>query len=74
MDIRCRWRLVLFQKRKGIDRLAAANVTNYSLTDFDCIAKVAAETGYIKEEDIVRLIRFRNNPADESWITGGNKE
>ena len=60
--------------QKGIDRLAAANVTNYSLTDFDCIAKVAAETGYIKEEDIVRLIRFRNNPSDESWITGGNKE
>ena len=60
--------------QKGIDRLAAANVTNYSLTDFDCIAKVAAETGYIREEDIVRLIRFRNNPSDESWITGGNKE
>ena len=60
--------------QKGIDRLTAANVTNYSLTDFDCIAKVAAETGYIREEDIVRLIAFRNDPSDESWIKGGNKE
>ena len=54
--------------QKGIDRLSAAGVTNYSLTDFDCIAKVAAETGYIREEDVVRLIQFRNNPSDESWI------
>ncbi len=53
--------------QKGIDRLSAADVTNYSLTDFDCIAKVAAETGYIREEDVVRLIQFRNNPSDESW-------
>ena len=60
--------------QKGIDRLSAANVTNYSLTDFDCIAKVAAETGYIREEDVVRLIQFRNNPSDESWIKGGKEE
>ena len=59
--------------QKGIDRLSAANVTNYSLTDFDCIAKVAAETGYIREEDVVRLIQFRNNPSDESWIKGGKE-
>ena len=59
--------------QKGIDRLEAANVTNYSLTDFDCIAKVAAQTGYIREEDIVRLIAFRNDPSDESWIKGGTK-
>ena len=57
--------------QKGIDRLAAADVTNYSLTDFDCIAKVAAETGYIRPEDVARLIRFRNDPSDESWINGG---
>ncbi len=54
--------------QKGIDRLAAANVKNISLTDFDCIAEVAAEEGYIAPEDIARLIKFRNNPSDESWI------
>lgn len=57
---------------KGLERLADANVKNISLTDFDCIAKVAADKGYIKQEDIGRLIAFRNNPSDESWI-GGNK-
>ena len=56
--------------QKGIDRLAAANVRNVSLTDFDVIAEVAAEQGYIKEDDIKRLISFRNNPSDESWIGG----
>lgn len=54
--------------QKGIDRLAAANVKNVSLTNFDCIAKVAAEQGYIQKEDVERLIKFRNNPGDESWI------
>lgn len=54
--------------QKGLDRLAAANVKNISLTNFDCIAEVAAEEGYIKPEDIKRLIAFRNNPSDESWI------
>ncbi len=54
--------------QKGLDRLAAANVKNVSLTNFDVIADVAAETGYIKREDVERLIKFRNNPSDESWI------
>ena len=54
--------------KKGLDRLAAANVENHSLTDFDCIAQVAADTGYIRPEDVKRLIAFRNNPSDESWI------
>lgn len=54
--------------QKGIDRLAAAGVKNVSLTNFDCIAEVAAREGYIKSEDISRLIAFRNNPQDESWI------
>ena len=49
-------------------RLEEANVKNVSLTNFDCIAQVAADTGYIKESDIARLIAFRNNPSDESWI------
>ena len=55
--------------QKGLDRLAAANVKNISLTNFDTIAEVAAEEGYIKPEDIQRLIAFRNNPSDESWIS-----
>ena len=54
--------------KKGIERLAEANVKNISLTNFDVIAEVAAEEGYIKPEDIARLIAFRNNPSDESWI------
>ncbi len=58
--------------QKGLDRLAAADVKNVSLTNFDVIAEVAAEEGYIKPEDIKRLIAFRNNPSDESWI-GENK-
>ena len=54
--------------QKGLDRLAAADVKNVSLTNFDVIANVAAETGYIKADDVERLIKFRNNPSDESWI------
>ena len=54
--------------QKGLDRLADANVKNISLTNFDVIAEVAAQEGYIKPEDIQRLISFRNNPSDESWI------
>ncbi|MBQ4234103.1 MAG: orotate phosphoribosyltransferase [Firmicutes bacterium] len=57
--------------QKGLDRLAAADVVNHSLTNFDCIADVAAEQGYIKPEDIQRLIAFRNDPSDESWISAG---
>ena len=54
--------------QKGLDRMAAASVTNYSLTNFDTVCEVAADIGYIKPEDIERLIAFRNNPQDESWI------
>ena len=54
--------------QKGIDRLNDANVKNISLTNFDVIADVAAEEGYIKPEDVKKLIAFRNNPSDESWI------
>ena len=57
--------------KKGLERMAAANVTNHSLTDFDIIAEVAAEDGYIRSEDVTRLITFRNDPSDESWINGG---
>ena len=58
--------------QRGLERLEAANVKNVSLTDFDHIASVAAWEGYIKQEDVERLIAFRNNPSDESWI-GGSK-
>ncbi len=58
--------------QKGLDRLEAANLKNVSLTNFDVIAQVAADTGYIKPEDVARLIAFRNNPSDESWIGGKN--
>ena len=54
--------------RKGLDRLAAAEVKNVSLTNFDVIARVAAEENYIKPEDVDRLIAFRNNPSDESGM------
>ena len=54
--------------KKGLTRLAEANVINYSLTNFDVIAEVAAEEKYIRQEDVKRLIAFRNNPSDESWI------
>ncbi len=57
--------------QKGIDRLAEANVVNYSLTTFDNVIEVAAQEGYIKEEDKARLIKFRDNPTDESWIGQG---
>ncbi len=56
--------------KKGLERLAAADVKNVSLTNLDVIAEVAAEIGYIKPEDVARLIAFRNNPSDESWIGG----
>ena len=59
-----------YRMKKGLERLKEADVKNISLTDFDTIAEVAAETGYIAREDIERLIAFRNDPSDESWIGG----
>ena len=53
---------------KGLRRLEEAKVRNVSLTNFDVIADEAAKEGYIRPEDVERLIRFRNNPSDESWI------
>ena len=54
--------------QKGLDRMREANVTNYSLSNLDALVEVAAEEGYIKPEDKARLIAFRNNPSDESWM------
>ena len=56
--------------QKGLDRMAAADVKNVSLSDLDTLVEVAAEEGYIKPEDVERLIKFRNNPSDESWMKG----
>ena len=56
--------------KKGLVRLEEANVKNVSLTNFDVIAEIAAEENYIRKEDVARLIAFRNNPSDESWIGG----
>ena len=58
--------------KKGLERLAATKVRNVSLTNFDVIAQVAAEQKYIKPEDVARLLQFRNDPSDESWIGGTN--
>lgn len=54
--------------QKGLTRLAEAGVKNVSLVRFDTIAQVAAETGYIQPSDVARLLAFRDNPSDESWI------
>ncbi len=58
--------------QKGLDRLAKAEVENHSLTNFDVIAETAAQEGYIRPEDVARLIAFRNCPSDESWVGKGN--
>lgn len=55
--------------QKGIDRLAEANVKNVSLSNFDVLAEVAAKEGYISESDIKKLLAFRKNPSDPSWMT-----
>lgn len=60
--------LFTYNMEKSKQRLAEANVKNVSLSNFDVMVKVAAEEGYIKDEDIQRLIDFRNNPSDESWV------
>ena len=57
--------------QKGLDRLAAANIENTSLTNFDAVVAVAAEEGYIAASDVQRLIAFRDDPSDERWIGGG---
>ena len=57
--------------QKGLDRLAAANVKNVSLCNLDALVKVAAECGYIQAGDQERILKFRSNPSDESWINGG---
>lgn len=57
--------------KKGLERLQASGVENHSLSDLDALAETAAEKGYIAPEDIKRILAFRDNPSDESWIKGG---
>ena len=59
--------------RRGAERLAEANVRNVSLTNFDALVAAAAEENYIRPEDVDRLLAFRANPSDESWIKGGEQ-
>ena len=61
--------IMTYGMKKGIDRMAEANIEWTSLTNFDTVAAVAAEQGYISENDVRRLIAFRDNPSDESWIS-----
>lgn len=56
--------------KKGLDRFAEHNVKNVSLCDLDALVEVAAETGYIREEDKERILKFRDNPSDEGWMKG----
>jgi orotate phosphoribosyltransferase len=62
-----------YNMAKGFERLKAADVENHSLTNFDVIAEVAAEEGYVSRADVEKLIRFRNDPSDESWIAGAKE-
>jgi orotate phosphoribosyltransferase len=61
--------IMTYGMKKGIDRMAEAGIEWVSLTNFDTVAEVAAEQDYISRDDIARLIAFRNDPSDESWIT-----
>ena len=64
--------LFTYGMKKGLDRMASANVRNVSLTDFDTVVAVAAQDGLIQSGDVSRLIAFRDHPEDESWIGGQN--
>ena len=54
--------------QKGLDRMREAQVVNYSLSNLDALVEVAVEEGYIRPEDKARLLQFRDNPSDESWM------
>jgi len=62
-----------YNMKKGRLRLEEAHVTNYSLTNLDVLATTAAADGRIPEGDITRILKFRDDPSDESWIIGGTK-
>ena len=54
--------------KKGLERLAESGVRNVSLCDFDTLTSVASDEGYIKPDDVSRLLEFHDNPADDSWM------
>ena len=56
-----------YSMKKGLDNLAEAGMTNHSLCDLDTLLKVASDEGYITVDDEKRILRFRDNPSDESW-------
>ena len=58
---------------KGLNRLREARVNNISLCDLDTLVDVAVEENYIKKEDRVKLLQFRDDPSDESWMKGEGK-
>ena len=57
-----------YNLKKGTERLAAANVVNHSLSNFEVLAKVAAENNYIAQEDLAKVLKFQSNPSDPSWM------
>ena len=56
--------------QKGIERMEAGDVKNVSLCDLDTLVEVAAASGYIQPEDKEKILKFRDNPSDESWMRG----
>ena len=54
--------------KKGKERLAENGIENISLCDLDTLVETAVEEGRIGREDRERILRFRDNPSDESWI------
>ena len=57
-----------YNLKKGTERLAAANVINHSLSNFEVLAKVAADENYIAQEDFAKVLKFQQNPSDPSWM------
>ena len=56
--------------KKGLERIAAAGTVNHSLSNLDVLVEVAVEKGFIAPEWKGRILAFRDNPSDESWING----
>lgn len=57
-----------YDMKKGLDRLKEKNIENHSLSDLDSLVEVAAQSGYIKPQDKAKILKFRENPSDTSWM------
>ena len=57
-----------YEMQKAADRLAEAKMVNHSLSNMSVLAQVAAEEGYITQDDVAKLLAFRDNPSDASWM------